>query len=279
MSHPVIIQGGMGVAVSDWALARAVSRLGALGVVSGTALAAVLARRLEAGDPTGDMRRALAHFPLPAMAERVLARYYFPGGKPAAQSFTLTPMPATLHIAVVDTETTGLSAATDRIIEVAVKLLAITAAGELINEVEIYQSLHDPGIRIPRDAIAVHGITDAMVRGHCIDASVLSDILARADLVIAHNSGFDKGFVRQVVPHADTLRWGCSCRGIPWKQHYPRLWSTSLPVLAQFLKLPTGTAHRALGDVETTVNLLLRTGPSGEAHVAHLLRRKLRVGN
>ena len=63
-------------------------------MVSGTALAAVLARRLEAGDPTGDMRRALAHFPLPAMAERVLARYYFPGGKPAAQSFTLTPMPA-----------------------------------------------------------------------------------------------------------------------------------------------------------------------------------------
>ena len=164
-------------------------------------------------------------------------------------------MPATLHIAVVDTETTGLSAATDRIIEVAVKLLAITAAGELINEVEIYQSLHDPGIRIPRDAIAVHGITDAMVRGHRIDAAHLAGILARADLVVAHNSGFDKGFVRQVVPHADTLLWGCSCRGIPWKQHYPQLWSTSLPVLARFLKLPTGTAHRALGDVETTVNL------------------------
>ena len=34
MSHPVIIQGGMGVAVSDWALARAVSRLGALGVAT-----------------------------------------------------------------------------------------------------------------------------------------------------------------------------------------------------------------------------------------------------
>lgn len=40
-------------------------------------------------------------------------------------------------------------------------------------------------------------------------------------------------------------------------------------------KLPTGTAHRALGDVETTVNLLLHRGPTGEAHVAHLLRSKL----
>ncbi|MBS0663052.1 MAG: nitronate monooxygenase [Verrucomicrobia bacterium] len=94
MSHPVIIQGGMGVAVSNWQLARVVSRLGSLGVVSGTALASVLARRLEAGDPGGDMRRALAHFPIPAMAERVLARFYVPDGKAASAPFTLTPMPS-----------------------------------------------------------------------------------------------------------------------------------------------------------------------------------------
>jgi nitronate monooxygenase len=93
MAHPVIIQGGMGVAVSHWKLARAVSREGALGVVAGTALASVLSRRLECGDPTGEMRRALSHFPIPAMAERVLARFFIPGGKPASTAFTLTPMP------------------------------------------------------------------------------------------------------------------------------------------------------------------------------------------
>jgi DNA polymerase-3 subunit epsilon len=184
-------------------------------------------------------------------------------------------MPATYHIAVVDTETTGLFATSDRIIEVAVKLLSVDASGQLLSEVAMYESLHDPGMRIPADAIAVHGITDAMVKGHRIDATRLSDILARADLVVAHNSGFDKGFVRQIVPHADTLLWGCSCRGIPWKAYYPALWSTSLQTLARHLQLPTGTAHRALGDVETTVNLLLHPGPTGEAHMAHLLRRKL----
>jgi len=42
---PVIIQGGMGVGVSSWWLAQAVARTGQLGVVSGTALDAVLARR------------------------------------------------------------------------------------------------------------------------------------------------------------------------------------------------------------------------------------------
>src|SRR5689334_22614605 len=72
MPHPLIIQGGMGVAISGWPLARAVSRLGQLGVVSGTALAVVLARRLQLGDADGELRQALAQFPFRGMAERVL---------------------------------------------------------------------------------------------------------------------------------------------------------------------------------------------------------------
>ena len=86
----------MGAAVSNWNLARTVSRLGALGVVSGTALAVVVARRLQAGDATGEMRRALAHFPIPSVANRVLARHYVPGGKSRTTPFMLTAMP-TLH--------------------------------------------------------------------------------------------------------------------------------------------------------------------------------------
>lgn len=83
----------MGVAVSGWSLARAVSLAGQLGVVSGTALAVVLARRLQLGDPGGDLRRALASFPIPQMAERVVADHFIPGGKSPTTSFRLTPMP------------------------------------------------------------------------------------------------------------------------------------------------------------------------------------------
>jgi NAD(P)H-dependent flavin oxidoreductase YrpB (nitropropane dioxygenase family) len=93
MSQPVIIQGGMGVAVSSWPLARAVSRLGQLGVVAGTALAVVLARRLQLGDPSGEIRHALAEFPFPDMAARVLAKYFIPGGKPLTAPFRAPPMP------------------------------------------------------------------------------------------------------------------------------------------------------------------------------------------
>lgn len=78
---PMIIQGGMGAAVSNWRLARAVSRLGQLGVVSGTALDSIFARRLQDGDPGGNMRRGLDHFPIPEIRERLWQKYYIPGGK------------------------------------------------------------------------------------------------------------------------------------------------------------------------------------------------------
>ena len=81
ISFPKIIQGGMGVGVSNWRLAQAVSRLGQLGVVSGTGLDQVLARRLQDGDLGGDVRRALAHFPFPHMAQRILDTLFVPGGK------------------------------------------------------------------------------------------------------------------------------------------------------------------------------------------------------
>lgn len=79
--HPKIIQGGMGVAISDWRLARTVSKLGQLGVVSGVALEIVMVRRLQDGDPDGHVRRALGAFPFPEMARRTLEKYYIPGGK------------------------------------------------------------------------------------------------------------------------------------------------------------------------------------------------------
>lgn len=74
--HPWLIQGGMGVGVSGWRLARAVSGEGQLGVVSGTALDVVLARVLQTGDPGGHARRALAAFPLPELAQTALDCYF-----------------------------------------------------------------------------------------------------------------------------------------------------------------------------------------------------------
>ncbi|MGA3007778.1 MAG: nitronate monooxygenase, partial [Opitutaceae bacterium] len=88
---PLIIQGGMGIGVSNWKLARAVSQCGQLGVVSGTALNSIMVRRLQSGDEGGHMRHALAHYPRPDTAQRILDRYFVQGGKASAQRYRLAP--------------------------------------------------------------------------------------------------------------------------------------------------------------------------------------------
>jgi nitronate monooxygenase len=90
-NFPAIIQGGMGAGVSSWRLAQAVSKLGQLGVVSGTALDSILARRLQDGDPGGHMRRGLDHFPIPEIAERIWQTYYIPGGKTERAPYKALP--------------------------------------------------------------------------------------------------------------------------------------------------------------------------------------------
>jgi nitronate monooxygenase len=91
-AHPRLIQGGMGVAVSNWRLAQAVSSLGHLGVVSGTGIDNVMVRRLQDGDPGGHVRRALARFPVPSLAEKVVELYHLPDGRPPGKRYRQIPM-------------------------------------------------------------------------------------------------------------------------------------------------------------------------------------------
>jgi NAD(P)H-dependent flavin oxidoreductase YrpB (nitropropane dioxygenase family) len=89
---PVIIQGGMGMGVSSWRLANTVSRLGQMGVVSGTAIDTIFTRRLQDGDSGGHLRRALKHFPAPEIAEKFLKKYFRPEGRPAGRPYDRIPM-------------------------------------------------------------------------------------------------------------------------------------------------------------------------------------------
>ncbi len=91
-SIPQIIQGGMGAGVSNWRLARAVSWLGQLGVVAGTALDEIMSRRLQDGDQEGHVRRALEHFPFPRIARKILDAYFIPGGRDAAKPYKTSRM-------------------------------------------------------------------------------------------------------------------------------------------------------------------------------------------
>lgn len=93
MAMATVIQGGMGVAVSDWRLARAVSSLGQLGVVSATGIDTVLVRRLQDGDPEGVVRRAMTAFPFPDLVGSVLKQYFLPDGRRPGAPYKRAPMP------------------------------------------------------------------------------------------------------------------------------------------------------------------------------------------
>ncbi|MEO6196928.1 MAG: nitronate monooxygenase [Dehalococcoidia bacterium] len=99
MSHqPELIQGGMGVGISSWELARAVAEAGeslnrpVLGVVSGTGLAITMVLRLRKGDP--NTRRALEAFCVPEIAEGILDRYWL--NTERSSRFRLPPKPELL---------------------------------------------------------------------------------------------------------------------------------------------------------------------------------------
>ena len=82
----------MGVGVSSWQLARAVSLRGQLGVVSGTAIDTVMVRRLQDGDTGGHVRRAAGHFPNPDVANSTLRRYFHANGRQPGTPYRLLPM-------------------------------------------------------------------------------------------------------------------------------------------------------------------------------------------
>lgn len=92
VAHPMIIQGGMGVGVSNWVLAKAVSLRGHLGVVSGTCVDTLLVRRLQDGDCGGHVRRAMEAFPFPDVCADVLKRYFRPEGREPGEPYKAAPM-------------------------------------------------------------------------------------------------------------------------------------------------------------------------------------------
>ena len=92
---PRIIQGGMGVGVSSPKLANIVSRHGQLGVISGTAVALTLARKLMDGDLDGCIREVLQDFPFPKISQKIIDKYYDPNPKdPLKDRYKQVPMPS-----------------------------------------------------------------------------------------------------------------------------------------------------------------------------------------
>src|SRR5665811_1442272 len=88
---PWLIQGGMGIAISGWPLARAVASAGQLGVVSGTAIDNVFVRRLQENGVDADLQAVLDQFPLQSVVDEVLS-YFASRQRSASEPFRTLPM-------------------------------------------------------------------------------------------------------------------------------------------------------------------------------------------
>lgn len=160
----------------------------------------------------------------------------------------------------VDVETTGMDAAKDAIIELAMVLFGYDAHGRITGIEARFDQLEDPGRRIPTEITELTGITDDDVRGRRIDEDAAAELIARANLVVAHNAKFDRAFLeRRFAPFRD-LPWACSADDVPWRDE--GLESRKLEFLAyRFGFFYDG--HRAVTDCVAGVHVLSRLLPKG----------------
>ena len=161
------------------------------------------------------------------------------------------------HYAVIDFETTGLSPAMGaRPTEIAVVRVH---NGEIVDR---FQSLMNPGVRIPADIEAFTGITNAMVRRAPSVAQVMAQAAAFAgeDPIVAHNAAFDRKFWQAgtaSLRSAETQRFVCSL--LLSRRLFPQAPNHKLATLVRALRLPmAGRFHRALADAECTAHLFVR---------------------
>lgn len=160
------------------------------------------------------------------------------------------------EIAVLDFETTGLSAGNDRPTEIAI---AIVRDGVVIDR---FQSLMNPGRRIPAEVVHLTGITNDMVAVAPPVARVMREAarFVAARPLVAHNAAFDRGFwLFELARLGLDMRSDFACTMLLARRIYPGVPNHRLATLRDHLRLlPTGRAHRALADVLTTVQLWQR---------------------
>ena len=180
------------------------------------------------------------------------------------------PSTARQRVLVLDTETTGLSHPTDRIIELAMLLVEVdTACGLPVGPVACFEGFEDPGMPIPPVAREVTGITDEMVKGHRLDDQQVEAMVSQADLIVAHNAGFDRPFVEARFPCFAGKAWACSFMDIDWKA--AGAGSSKLSALAN----DQGwfyDAHRALVDCHALLHVLAKpVGSSATTGLSQLI--------
>ena len=117
---------------------------------------------------------------------------------------------------IVDTETTGLDSRQHEVIEIGLVVFTFNEEGEVGDVLAVYGGLQQPTTPIPVEITRLTGITDEMVEGQVLDIASVRAIVEPADLVIAHNAGFDRPFCEGLDDIFARKAWACSVSEIDW---------------------------------------------------------------
>ena len=186
---------------------------------------------------------------------------------------------------VIDFETTGRDSQTDRVIEIG---LVTFDKGQVTSRESL---LVNPGVPVPEESRAVHGITDEELAGAPDFATLMPRVidLLRGKLPVAYNASFDRGFLMAEI---DRVSPGGTTAGdlppaarpdVAWVD--PLVWareilkelkSRRLGDVAEHLGVPLEQAHRAAGDAEATGRILLALAPQMPRVYGELVRLQKR---
>lgn len=159
---------------------------------------------------------------------------------------------------LLDTETTGLDPAGDRVIEI--------AGLELVNDLPTGKQFHalvDPERDVPDDVVRVHGITALALRGKPRFADIVADLLAflGEGRLIAHNAAFDFAFLdaefaRLGLPRLDGARMLCTLELA--RARFPGLPNSLDALCRRFgIDLSARTTHNALLDCRLLADVFM----------------------
>lgn len=118
---------------------------------------------------------------------------------------------------ILDTETTGLNHRKDEIIEIGAIAFTFDQRGMIGDVTGVYGGLQQPSISIPARITRLTGITDEMVAGQIIDLKALRSLIDPADVIIAHNAGFDRPFCETFSAVFANKAWACSNSEVDWE--------------------------------------------------------------
>jgi DNA polymerase-3 subunit epsilon len=175
---------------------------------------------------------------------------------------------------LVDTETTGLQHALDEVIEIGAVAFTYNDDGAFGDVVGVFSGLRQPSSPIPPEITRLTGITDDMVAGQTIDFEALDALIQPADLIIAHNAGFDRPFCEKLSPVFAPKAWACSVSEIRWADH--GFEGNKLGYLVGQSGL-FHEGHRATDDCHALLEVLARpVGEGGTVPFAELLEASSR---